>query len=599
MFCEKIKNETAVGWNTWNTENMASYVFLPHGFSVALSFKDHSEDFIVRKCGVGEKKNIRVEALPRTYDASYTELLVSFAKSELLVQSTVKDNELVVLVTPLKRGPMPTVAIAECGFLWGRDGAIRKSGGRILAESGDKSFMLYTSGKMLNYPYSFSNTFYVATALDSPVVFSTVECSVHEATELIEAAKRQMDEKDRAYGELYEYVRAMRACLAWNTVYEPENGFVCTPVNRQWSVAWGGFVIFPWDSFFISLMIAYEDVRIAMSNTLAVLNGVDENGFLPNFRSICGYRSADRSNPPVGSYVCLQIYKKCKDREYLEHVYGKLLAWNEWFWRNRRTSEGALAWGSNNTEPKFGKLYESYYVNTTSGGTFESGMDFCAVYNDVEFDEQRSVMKIEDVALTSLYYFDCKALLEMSVILGKDCSAIEERMDKVRAALSSLWDDANGIFNSRSTENGEFCKHIGPMSFWPLLSNCASDLQIERMLKENFYNPERFFGEYMIPTVSLSDEGYKPDEILFRGRIWPPVNFLTYLALKQAGCKKECEILARKGGKLFMKEWLEHRHVHENHHTQTGKGDMTGSCPFYGWGALHAYMMIDFSESQK
>ena len=45
--------------------------------------------------------------------------------------------------------------------------------------------------------------------------------------------------------------------------------------------------------------------------------------------------------------------------------------------------------------------------------------------------------------------------------------------------------------------------------------------------------------------------------------------------------------LAEKSKKLFLKEWTEHRHVHENYNSMTGEGcDSGNSDKFYHWGAL-------------
>ena len=45
--------------------------------------------------------------------------------------------------------------------------------------------------------------------------------------------------------------------------------------------------------------------------------------------------------------------------------------------------------------------------------------------------------------------------------------------------------------------------------------------------------------------------------------------------------------LAEKSATLFLKEWSEHRHVHENYNSITGEGcDSHNSDKFYHWGAL-------------
>ena len=50
------------------------------------------------------------------------------------------------------------------------------------------------------------------------------------------------------------------------------------------------------------------------------------------------------------------------------------------------------------------------------------------------------------------------------------------------------------------------------------------------------------------------------------------------------------ERLAVGSRRLFLREWLEHGHVHENYRADTGWGEAPEtyyrSCPFYTWGGL-------------
>ena len=51
------------------------------------------------------------------------------------------------------------------------------------------------------------------------------------------------------------------------------------------------------------------------------------------------------------------------------------------------------------------------------------------------------------------------------------------------------------------------------------------------MMKEHFYNPQEFWGEYIMPSIARNDAAYK-DNIYWRGRIWAPMNFLVYLGIR-------------------------------------------------------------------
>jgi len=49
-------------------------------------------------------------------------------------------------------------------------------------------------------------------------------------------------------------VDAIETTLGWDTIYEPSKHRVISPVSRVWSVNWGGYVVFDWDTFFAATM---------------------------------------------------------------------------------------------------------------------------------------------------------------------------------------------------------------------------------------------------------------------------------------------------------------------------------------------------------
>ena len=106
------------------------------------------------------------------------------------------------------------------------------------------------------------------------------------------------------------------------------------------------------------------------------------------------------------------------------------------------------------------------------------------------------------------------------------------------------------------------------------------------MAQAHYFNPEEFYGEWMLPSIAHNDPAY-PDQNYWRGRVWAPLNFLVYLALARTELSDVRHDLAQKSATLFMKEWTEHRHVHENYSSITGEGcDAGNSDKFYHWGAL-------------
>ena len=91
------------------------------------------------------------------------------------------------------------------------------------------------------------------------------------------------------------------------------------------------------------------------------------------------------------------------------------------------------------------------------------------------------------------------------------------------------------------------------------------------------------------PLVSSNDPAFK-DQFYWRGRIWGPVNYLVYLGLRNYDDPTVRREFAQKSYELFLQEWNENRHVHENYNAVTGSGDdVTSSDRYYHWGALLGY----------
>ena len=141
--------------------------------------------------------------------------------------------------------------------------------------------------------------------------------------------------------------------------------------------------------------------------------------------------------------------------------------------------------------------------------------------------------------------------------------------------------------------DGTLSPRISPTNFYALNADCVTEEQKRRMMDEHFYNPDEFWGDYIMPTIARNDPAYA-DQNYWRGRIWAPTNFLAYVAMKYAGLNKECDDLAAKSEELFLKEWRLRGHVHENYNADSGMGcDAGNSDPFYHWGGLLAYIAID------
>ena len=161
-----------------------------------------------------------------------------------------------------------------------------------------------------------------------------------------------------------------------------------------------------------------------------------------------------------------------------------------------------------------------------------------------------------------------------------------------------MWDEDFGLFLNRNLKDGSTSYRISPTNFYALYADCITENQKRRMMDEHFYNPEEFWGEWVLPSISRNDPAFG-DQTYWRGRIWAPMNLLVYEALKQSGLKKECNDLAQKSEVLLLKEWRMHGHVHENYCPNEGIGcNVLNSDKFYHWGGLLGYIAIDNENNQ-
>lgn len=94
----------------------------------------------------------------------------------------------------------------------------------------------------------------------------------------------------------------------------------------------------------------------------------------------------------------------------------------------------------------------------------------------------------------------------------------------------------------------------------------------------------------MIPSIARDDPAFG-DQNYWRGRIWGPMNYLVYLGLRNYDDATARTEFAEKSYQLFLKEWREQGHVHENYNANLGTGDdVTNSDRFYHWGALLGFV---------
>jgi putative isomerase len=602
---EKVQQRLARGWNTWDVNSVATQVLLPEGLAIHVGLRHNTtegSDAYLDNALIG-RLNAGAEVVtpgPHAWDGSYTDLAIAWKGHTWRIQSAHDGDNLVLLVSPEPAAAKPTSALApsvvfSVDFLWNRPGGVVRHPGVIEARSEAASISLYCTceaeaGPVTTLGAAPVTSPYFTADLTQPVGLVTGKRrSLEEIKTILARQRNAYVQSVSAAGKTGPIIDAIETTLGWDTIYEPEKQRVVSPVSRVWSVGWGGYVIFDWDTFFAATMAGIGDKDLAYADALETLREETPQGFVPNYARAGNWKSADRSEPPVGAITVLGLYRQFHDLWFLQDAFAPLLSWNRW-WNEHRALQGYIVLGSDpQNQPA---NLDDNSRGTWQGAVYESGLDNSPMYDGTFYNPETHLLEYADVGMTSLYIADCDALAEIADTLGKteESHELKQRAQTYRAKLATLWNPDAGIFLNKDLHTGKWNTRLSPTNFYPLLAKAASPEQARTMIDKHLMNPKEFWGEWVIPSIQRDDPAFQ-DQNYWRGRIWGPMNYLVYLGLQNYPASAERSAFADKSYALFLKEWKEHGHVHENYNAILGTGDdVTSSDRFYHWGALLGYV---------
>jgi putative isomerase len=609
-------------WNTWDARYPAQFVHVPSGFCVRVSafstrqgrFTDFRYD--PATCRLG----------PHALDGSYAEMVLTHADTRLRVRfATAGDGAVAGEVEVLETGEwgLRFWYVLEAGFepsigdgtvqLRVPDGAARYveppitlghpgSGGAARFVTGTRPVAAHlyedraeagrefeTRGYYFRPAPSAAGRWVIlrCNAVTPRVVFGAAVAADGLAAETaasraVENAERLLDRRAAGPGDEPPGRAAVRDVVGWNTVWDGINDRPYTVATRAWAAEkFGGWFVWQSDAFFHALMAAVAgDHPVARWNVEAGLSCVTEHGNLAGLRS--GLTDwMDRSHPPIGAHVLWEVHRRHADRELLGRAYPILRrAFDWWFDVRDGNGNGLLEYGSS-------PVGDGHFVHTKLAAMDESAMDNSPVHDEATFDRTTHTLDMEDVGLNSLLVWEAEHLARIAgeLGLGVEAADLTARGDDLGALVRErLWDGDRGVFANRLW-NGSFARSLAPTSFYPMTAGIAIPEQADRMVREHLLDPARFGGDWPVAGTPHDDPA-AADNVYWRGRVWPPFNYLVFRGLVRYGFAGEAAELAERSVALFERGWADRR-SYENLNQRTGEGgDSPDSDPFYTWGAL-------------
>ncbi|WP_304062888.1 MGH1-like glycoside hydrolase domain-containing protein [Pedobacter glucosidilyticus] len=590
----KVQENLKQGWHTYNHSSILSYVYMPGNFSVKLSLKSNNIGLYgyMGDAYISTKVKRPEHVFPIAYSANgdYSEVLLTYEGIEVNIKSANINDELYLLVTPIKYSGLKPTIVLEGGILWNANGTVQKDGHTIIAQLPQKKIQVQATQRATKSILPINNP-YLAFDMEGKIGFtSKANLTLAAIEQAIETVKLKHQKNLEQYKNQAEMVSIIQNAIGFNTTYDPLNDRVITPVSRYWSESFGGpFVLFAWDTYFGAYMAALFNKDLAFSNAIAITKSLTPGGFVPNYTSGESRMSADRSQPPVGSTMIREIYRKHPEKWFLEYVFDDLLSWNNWWVKSRATSENLLCWGSDSLGDAS--------ANTWQAAAYESGLDNSPMFIDVPFNKNTHLMEQADVGLQALFIMDCEALADIAQILGKQKIAkqLKDRAAIYKKALTKLWDQETGQYLNYRTDIKAFNQVTSPTNFYPLLINLPKQSQADRMIS-HLQNPEEYAGDWIIPSIPKNNKYYQEHDY-WKGRVWGPLNLLVYLGLRNYNTTYKAE-LVEKSAKLLVDNYkATGGYVYENYHAIAGVGRtpdeiINQSDNFYHWGALLGFISL-------
>ena len=120
-----------------------------------------------------------------------------------------------------------------------------------------------------------------------------------------------------------------------------------------------------------------------------------------------------------------------------------------------------------------------------------------------------------------------------------------------------MWDEETGFYYDYDTETENLHKVKSVASFLPLFAGVCDEDKAKRLV-EHLTNPNEFYTEVAVPSISVDDATYGID--MWKGPVWINFNYMIAEGLSEYGFDKVARDITEKTVKL-VGQWYEKKGV--------------------------------------
>ncbi|MEX1007158.1 MAG: trehalase family glycosidase [Acidimicrobiia bacterium] len=348
-----------------------------------------------------------------------------------------------------------------------------------------------------------------------------------------------------------------------------------------------------WDSCFVAIGLARSDPPRAASELLALFRGQWANGMLPHMifsedvddvgstriwqsrQNPLAPRDVDTScitQPPVTAIAVWRVALALSPDErvaFLTELFGKLVAYHEWLYRERDPNHRGLVtlihpWecGLDTTPPWMQTLArmplpwwaraatrlhvahfsrflrrDTKYAPSVQRPTDAEGLAMLVLAQRAKrcgFDVRRmppdrSVL-IEDLAFNSILAAANRSLTLIADEVGQPVPPeLQEHFARTDTAIEQLWDEPSAEYFSRNAVTGEPIRLSTVSTFLPLFAGVPSPARAARLIAQ-LREPSGFWPRYPVPSVPTDAPEFR-EEAYWKGPTWININWMIVDAL--------------------------------------------------------------------
>ena len=329
-----------------------------------------------------------------------------------------------------------------------------------------------------------------------------------------------------------------------------------------------------WDTMFVVTAYApldddaaigqvFDNYWYTIDHNPQASKGSDRYGMVPNF--LRNWPPVGYSQIPLLAWGCRMVERQTNDRRLIERCLPYLVAFDEWYSRERDTDgDGLIEYGAYQSVGKVGMEQTARYESFDLQPTTESMR--LTVHPKRKTGGQWYGNR-EGVEQTCFLLMSERAIVAMARQLSQN--DVADRYERtiawrIKAMQQKMWDPKTRFFYSLDRDSDAIIPIRTIQAFFTLSCGAATPEQAAALV-EQLKDPKQWWSSYPIPTVAMDDPTFKAQGY-WQGDMWPATTYLVSVGLNHYGYHDLARDLTRR-----MLDLVSKHGINEHYDATAGK----------------------------